>query len=382
MRRSDTKITWLGNFEHGGMKTVQGKRFMINEYSLSYIGPSEAFAKMAHDGRDLGREVYAKLQIGNSHELESVPYLPLPGVVYDKFSAMHSMGVRGTMASWMMGGCPSIMLKAAGEAAFAPLPAKQDFLARLAVQCGGAAAAGKTVEAWNQFAAAFARYPATPSVFYYVPIHRSPAYQLHLEQEPELAKPYNFGMDFSLRVQPWEDKVSHWLQPVWPHTPGDQPFTPDELIRAYRDVGTRWQTGVALLAEAQRANPRADELQKQYQVAAAGGLMLLSTANVIEFYAARDQLRRASSQEQRALVARMIRAAESDVALAKEMKTCLQADPSIGFWSYPYLNYPVSEELVDAKIRQVGQMLPTLRRWEQSGVEKDVLERVLPAQQP
>ena len=74
----------------------------------------------------------------------------------------------------------------------------------------------------------------------------------------------------------------------------------------------------------------------------------------------------------------MRQAAENDAALAQQMKGLLKADPAIGFES-ELMNYCYTETLLDAKIRQVEQMLSTLPRWEQSGVEKEVLARVVPA---
>ncbi len=47
--------------------------------------------------------------------------LPVPGVVYDKVAAMRQLRVRGAMMSWIIGGYPSMQLKMAGEASFAPL---------------------------------------------------------------------------------------------------------------------------------------------------------------------------------------------------------------------------------------------------------------------
>ena len=43
MRRTRPEVTWLVCFEHGGKKQLCGKTVGINEYSLSYVGPSGAF---------------------------------------------------------------------------------------------------------------------------------------------------------------------------------------------------------------------------------------------------------------------------------------------------------------------------------------------------
>ena len=370
MRRTHPAVTWLVCFEHGGKKQLSGKTVAINEYSLSYVGPSEAFAKFTKEANRLGRQTYAKLQIGTTHEMGSLPELPLPGIVYDKMAAMRRLGVSGAMTSWIAGGYPGIMLKAAGEASLDPLPRKEEFLRRLAEMEFPPEAAIKVVRAWNVFAEAFQHYPCSNTVLYFSPIIRSPAYQLHLEREPRTADPYNWGLDFQRRPQPYEDQVSHWLGP----------FTAEELIDSFRQMGRQWQQGVDLLGECRREYPHAVELNRQYAVAAAAGVQFRSAANVIEFYTLRDQLLKSPAPRRDTMVARLRQVAEEDIALAEEMKSYLATDAAIGFHSEMY-DYSFSPELLDEKIHHSRQTLDILARWQRTRIEPDVLNRLLPAAQ-
>jgi len=56
---------------------------------------------------------------------------------------------------WIIGGSPSLMLKAAGEASSAPLQAKEGFLTRLAGLSCDPECADQVPEAWEHFSRAF-----------------------------------------------------------------------------------------------------------------------------------------------------------------------------------------------------------------------------------
>lgn len=182
-------VIWMGNFEHGGEKTVHGKRVEVHEYSLSAIGPSATFAEVTRQMTGEGRKVFAKLQLGNTYELSSVPYVPVPRVVYDKLAAVQELGVKGAMMSWIIGGYPSPMLKVAGEGSFAPLAPPGELLQRAAAGSWAPRRAARVVEAWDQFARTFQLYLCAYQAFYFGPITRCPAYQLHLEREPRQPSP-------------------------------------------------------------------------------------------------------------------------------------------------------------------------------------------------
>ena len=360
-------IVWMGNYEHSGYKTVDGKQVGVNEYSLSSIGPSEPYAAVARASVQTGRRTYAKLQIGNTYELSAVPYIPVPHVVYDKFAAAQKLRVNGAMINWIVGGYPSLMLKAAGEASFAPLVPRDQAMHRLAALYWDPAQAEPIVRAWEQFSRTFQQYLCSPHVFYYGPIARCPSYQLHLEQESQLAEPYNWGITRERKRQPYEDQVARWLGP----------FTAEELIHSFRSMGDQWVQGLTVLSGCLKRAPSDQNLRKQYAVAAAARLQFLSMANVIEFYTTRDRLRQAPSGDQSSLVRRMRAIVESDIALAKEMKSHVAVDPSLGFESEMYY-YSFSGPLLDEKIVHDTSTLRTLVRWEKSGVEPEVLATVLP----
>ncbi|MDP2989281.1 MAG: hypothetical protein Q8O57_01790 [Kiritimatiellota bacterium] len=369
MQSVDKAVVWMTNFEHGGHKTVGGSAIDIQEYSLSYIGPSADFVRTAEAAAENGLFMYAKLQIGTTYEMPALPYLPLPGNVYDKLAAMRRLGVKGAMVNWLIGGYPGLMLKAMGEASFeTTAEGRRDFMQRLAGLYWDQGVADKVVLAWEHFQKALAEFPCINQVLYYSPLTRSPAYHLHLEKESRLALPYNWGYDTERNPQPHEDGPARWQGQL----------KSGEIISLFRSMADEWQKGLQLLRAARDVLPADKVTAGQYAVAAAARLQFLSAANVYEFYTLRAELRRVPQAGQSAVLQKMCRTAENDIVLAEAMKDYLKTEPFIGFHSEMY-DYSFTEELLDKKIEQVRHTLFYLDRWQSEDVEEAVLDKDLAA---
>ena len=125
------KVDPLGEELNRVLHEIQlGKGRHVFDYSLAYIGPSELFRHIAARNKKVG----AKLQVGCSHENASVPFIPVPGNLYEKYKTMHELGVYAAMQCWYFGNYPGLMNRAAGMLAredFANSD-EDDFLVRLA----------------------------------------------------------------------------------------------------------------------------------------------------------------------------------------------------------------------------------------------------------
>ena len=76
--------TFMLNFESGGRTHQLGKDRTVQDYSLAFVGPSDTFDRISQ----LAPKSGAKLQVGCSHEDASVPYIPVPENLYDKYRFM------------------------------------------------------------------------------------------------------------------------------------------------------------------------------------------------------------------------------------------------------------------------------------------------------
>jgi len=342
-------IHFLDTFEHDGKKEICGKLRTINEYSLSYIGPSEPFKNLNEVSKTFNTKLYAKLQLGMTFETPSMPYVPVPTSAYRKFIHLQELGITGVMQSWIIGGYPSIMHKAAGEASFLPQLEEPEFLHRLAAVEWGEDHAENMVQVWNHFYAGYDKYPFFNMVFLAGPIAKSPAYHLYLTPQEGVSKPYNWGIQRDRVRQPYEDRQEKWLGG----------FTPDELMDSYRAMAYEWEKGLELFREVVGRRANLDIANKSLAVAEALWIQFRSCANVIEFYKLRDALPAMDKLQIHSTCLRMKELAQNDMALAEAMKPFIEIEPIIGFQSEMQC-YSFSKKLIDEKIVQVRGMLVKL----------------------
>ncbi|MCC6424392.1 MAG: hypothetical protein IT447_13020 [Phycisphaerales bacterium] len=364
IQKTRRDVVWLGNFEHGGHKTIAGKSVPIDEYSLSFVGPCEPFERIAKQATQVSSTVYAKLQIGTTFELSTVPYLPVPGIVFDKIQRLKKLGGGGAMLSWIPGGFPSIMLKAAGEAA-SWQGSKEAFLEHLAKLYFGSSVAVNMVRAWNAFERGLLEYPFTNRLFYFGPITRGPVYPLRLEAEPNRAEPYNWGIDRNRNPQPFEEEIERWIAP----------FTVDEVIHQLARMTAFWDEGLQQLKMALKTSP-GDELARALAVAAAAGEHWRCASHVLQFITKRNAIRDLPPQPQ--AITELKQLVEAQIAAAKRMIDHITTEPTIGFQSellaFVYdrltlqdsikinqqtlqtLNGPMDQ--IEAEIRKIRPMIP------------------------
>ena len=166
------------NFESGAVREQLGKARHGGDYWLSYTGPAEGFAAVAAAGRESGARIAAKIQVGNSHECATVPFVPVPGLLYRKYRAMREAGVSSVLQCWYFGNYPGIMNQAAGELAFDDFKDdERTFLRKLAAPEWGRDA-GRIAAAWERLSDAYALYPMSNNMQYYGPFHFGPAWEL------------------------------------------------------------------------------------------------------------------------------------------------------------------------------------------------------------
>lgn len=349
--KADPQIVWLSNFEHGGVKTIGDRTVPIDEYSLSYTGPSEPFAQVAARCRERGARAYAKLQVGTTFELSSLPWVPVPGVIYDKFKAMDERGVTGAMLNWMPGGFPSPMLRAAGMAAFSGA-SKQDFLHELASLYWPPADVPRAVQSWNALEKGFAEYPFTNRFFYFGPITRAPAYPLGLRPQPDPAHPYNWGIDRQRQPQPFEEDLARWFPP----------FTFDTIIRQLDRMVENCDAGAAL-CPAGSPGDGLSEATRQRAVADALAGHVRCTRNVVAFLVRRGRLAALPDEAAAALggvfastVAEMKSIVASQINEAERFKGYIANNPWIGYQS-EILDFSYDADRIDLAIRANQQTL-------------------------
>ena len=182
-------IILMSDWERGGLKKVCGKRYPLDEYSFSYPGPSPRFKKQLEIAKKRKMRVMAKIQIGTTHELASVPYLPLSHLLANKMQKLKKFQVSGYLGCWIFGGEISSMSRLAGRMSRRPQASPSKAIKELARAEFGEKSAVSVTHAWRCFAVAWRQYPFSIPFLYYGPINYATAYPLsfNFKKEPPTA---------------------------------------------------------------------------------------------------------------------------------------------------------------------------------------------------
>ena len=269
VRKVPDDIMLMQNFEDVGYNEQLGKDRFAEDYWLSYPGPSYMFEETAKEANKYNKHLYAKMQVCCSHELASMPYIPVPGLVFRKYKGAYEYGVEGILQCWYFGNYPSIMSKAAGELSFTEdFSDEKEFLLHLAGICYGKTNAPAIAEAWSLFGEGYHNYPTNIMMSYYGPMHDGVVWELQL-------KPKNLALPRTWRLtdKPNGDFIGDALH---------QGHTLDEVIELSKRICDGWEKGIKIL-------PRG--ITGEHETVSDGLMLLFSSGrNILEFYRLRELL--------------------------------------------------------------------------------------------
>lgn len=157
--RMDRKIEILPISERGTV-LANGKSYAVNEYSISRVGPCEESKKIIEYAKMRGRKAMAKVQINNTWEMAVVPYIPVFDLVIEHMENLKRLGVDGIMASWTLGGYPTVSLDLAQKV----FSNDFDYGVWLCEHFGDRAK--DVMEASEHFSAGFRHYPFSVGTIY------------------------------------------------------------------------------------------------------------------------------------------------------------------------------------------------------------------------
>ena len=305
------------NFESGGIEEQLGKPRSAGDYWLSYVGPSDRFKTMAQKAVAAKAEMSAKIQVGCSHEIESIPFVPVPSLLYRKYRAMHDLGVSTVMQCWGTGNYPGIMNKASGNLAFEDFAdTEKDFLTRLALPDWGSSS-GAVVRAWELFSEGYSNYPVSNLFQYYGPMHDGIVWPLHLDPAGECL------------LANWEihpgivsgDVIGECLD----H------HSIEEALELCREMSQKWAAGVKImkgLCSCFKDNPAR---LKDIGLAEAIGIQFESGHNILRFYKLREELFSSSDNSKPAILDQMESIVSGEIKRSSRMIELCEYDSRLGF---------------------------------------------------
>lgn len=340
LERLPDDVIVMGDFERGIMSSACGFEYLSDEYSLKIVGPSDRFRKMAEFLKARGRKVYAKLQIGTTHELASVPYLPVMQRIAAKYAALKPAGVEGMMTCWNFGNMPSLATELAGMMSWAPQPGPDQAVEELAARHFGVAAAAQVVEGWRLLSEAMEDFPGSIPVLYNYPANRGPAFPFVLERIGR-----GFPASWLLERDIDADDPSGWAVP----------FGPEHALKCLRSLCEKWEKGVDVLEAALLLAEGADraELEREVGVARMCLIQFRSAANVTDFLLTRKRWYEATDvAEREALKRRMLEIMEDERRNCEAALPLVDADPRLGFHGEAY-GYMYNRELIERKLARL-----------------------------
>lgn len=315
-------IVLMLNFESGGVSNQLGKGRNVFDYSLAYIGPSELYKQAVTGAAKPG----AKLQVGCSHEDASVPFIPVPGNLYEKYKTLHELNVSTVMQCWYFGNYPGLMNKAAGELSFEPFPASEDqFLTALAEPIWRDTAP-VVAEAWKHFATGYRSFPANIAFAWYGPLHHSISWPLHL-----------FPVDGAISPS--------WLLKHFPEVSGDRvgetliyQHTLNEAITLCENMRDEWQKGVDVISTLSDKFANNPDRMADIFLTKAILLQIKSTCNFLNFYKLRETMLFYKVDN----LTKMAQIVNDEIANSKEMSELCKRDSRLGYHSEAegYLFFP------------------------------------------
>ena len=306
----------MQNFEDDGRVMQLGKKRFALDYYLCYAGPSGMFEFTAKRARKHGKKIYAKMQICCSHELATVPYIPVPGLVYDKMVGAKALGVSGVMESWFFGNYPCLMSKAVGMlSVHKEYESKREFLTELAGIYWNGEAVDAVVNAWECFEKAYTAYPVNVMFNYYGPMHDGIVWELAL-----LPKNFSLPRTWQLTDRPDGDRIGECLF---------NGHTIEEAIQLSTAMCEDWQKGLDWLATLPQWT---EETNEQISVAKALGLLFDSGNNILQFYKLRNDLGYGRG-EAKIILSEMRELVEKEIENSKKMIPLCEADNRLGYHS-------------------------------------------------
>lgn len=320
-------VTLACNFESGLVVEQLGRPRCGGDYWQAQVGPAEGFRKVAEAGRRAQAPIGAKIQVCNSHEVATVPYVPVPGLLYRKYRAMKEFDVSTVIQCWYFGSYPGLMNAAAGMLSRERfLDDETAFLTRLAKPYWGEDAA-RMAELWKRFSDAYANYPLSNCMQYYGPFHAGVAWPLL----PDVWM-LPLGRTWKPQDPPSGDVIGECLE--------------NHSLEEARELALRMAAGMRIVDATGReawndwAARWADDRERRLDLGVMQALHLQceSAADIFSFYLDRaqaiyDSRVRGDSAAALAALARMAAIVSNEVAVTRKLLPLARADSRLGFHS-------------------------------------------------
>lgn len=285
-------VELLLGFEMTGTRQWHGRTIPVGEYAFSYPGPCNQFVETCALAAAHGIPVHTKIELSLTHEICSVPNVPVLRTLHRRFATMNSHRIAGVMACWTM--TRFFTLNTFSMRLFLRDPCRfmdrRVFLDALAREYFGCTNTDDVIRAWELFSDAFLHYPFNVQLLYRGPHNDAPGRRLSLHFT-------GIPIGRSFMPDPPGDDLGCLTEAF--HV-DRQAFSLNETIEGFTVLHDEWMSGLRPYLAALDVN--APALAEEHRVhrreetscAAMIGLQTRSIVNVLRFYQAQQQAMQAA----------------------------------------------------------------------------------------
>ncbi len=310
-------VTLQVNFESGALKYQLDRPRIGGDYWLSFVGPSERFARIAGQAAANRTPMSAKMQVGCSHEAATIPFMPVPSLLYRKYKEMPGMNVTSVMQCWYFGNYPGVMNRAAGRLAFEDFSGSEDDFLRTLARPEWGGDADIVVQAWKHFAEGFQHFPLSTRFQWWGPMHAAPVWPLHLKPALKQLQPT------WLVGGPCGDAIGEVLDN----------HTLAEAVILSRQMSEEWNKGSALLKTIEPRFAGNRERLLDIGLTEAIGIQFASAHNMLTFYLMRSRLFDLSPADALRQLSEMEAIVRQEIKNSERLAVLCGADSRLGFHS-------------------------------------------------
>ena len=300
---------------------VAGYKGSVQDYSVSVCGVSTQAHRQWKYARERGIGACAKLQINNSWECSTIPYVPVFDLLTQNIEALKTEGVEHLMLSWTLGGYPSPNIKIVSELFFEDVNQKGEVSYDRVYKALYGNNADKIKEATAIFSDAFKEFPFHIELLYLGPQNGGISNPLYLEPT---------GMSATMTCYAFDDLKS-W-RAIYPE---------DIVENQFGVLCSKWALGLERL--------KGIENLEISDMAHASYIQFKSSYNQIKFVRARNRYLENKNNEDKNI---MLEILLDEISLAEKMLKLMQKNPSIGFEAanhYYYTQAGIKEKAINCK---------------------------------
>ncbi len=332
------EVILMGDFERGGRVQRLNKEYIVEEYSLIYHGPSQRFRSKANYTIKYHRPLWARFQINTTHELATVPNLPLIVSLYRKFKFLRKSKTSGFMGCWNFGCFPcTLNTFAVKELCKRAVDGNENrWLTALAKKYfGNRINADLVVKAWYGFDRACRHYPigGNNNFLYFSPVNEALLYPLVLNFKGIPMGGSWIKHDFCDRLK--DTAVTYSLE---------------EITESFDKLSKAWSQALIYYQKALNSDSLNARIRQEYGVAKIVGASFRSAFNIYRWYLLRrnKKTRKAGHLEHEII--------SDELQNLKEALPFVEADGRCGFHQEPQWQM-FDADGIQTKIKNLSRLL-------------------------